>query len=229
MPSRKGGCRLGPSRTTRICTPSSGDYPSGLAHRAPSAICEWHLSAPDVLATPGRRKAAVTHFLSFAPYYEDVILYGRPDELAWLDEHHFTVDFARGGLAIARFRACPAVLDLTPGPRGHSATIVSFGWSPAVEPTLFTSLPAARTDTPRSWPVRNSPCGDVWFRVLFDNDGDGRLSAGDGTCLEANGQGVVGARITTTDGHVACHAEQRLIPPADPALPDSGPRQAARP
>jgi hypothetical protein len=183
----------------------------GLRPPRPARGFEWWLSEPEVVNVPGARKAGVSHLLSYAPYYQDVIFYGRPEEVDWLRERGFVIDFERAGLAIARFHACPADLEIAPGPRGHSATIIQFGWTPATEPTFSTTMPAQpESQEPRRWPVPECPCGEVWFRVLFDNDGDGRLSEGDGTCLEARPDGMVAARIAAGGERVFCRPGQRV-------------------
>jgi len=187
----------------------------GLRPPRPERGFEWWLSEPEVANVPGARKAAVSHLLSYAPYYQDVIFYGRPEEVGWLRERGFIIDFERAGLAIARFHACPADLEIAPGPRGHSATILQFGWSPAAEPTFSATLPAQPdSQEARHWSVPECPCGDVWFRVLFDNDGDGRLSAGDDLCMEARPDGMVAARIAAGGARVPCHPGQSVKLPA---------------
>jgi len=172
---------------------------------------EWALSEPEILSVPGARKAAVQRLLSYAPYYEDVIFYGRPDEVQWLHDRQFIIDYERGGLAIARFRPCPAQVDLYPSALGHSRTVAYFGWAPASEPTFSTVLPAVGDgQSARAWPIQECPCGEVWFRILFDNDGDGRASAGDTTCLEANAQGLVSANVLEGGVRLSCHPGRPL-------------------
>lgn len=150
---------------------------------------EFWLAEPEVANVPGARKAAVGRLLSYAPYYEDVIFYGRPDEVEWLRERNFAIDYQRGGLALARFQACPVVLALAPGLHGHAATFIQFGWAPSPEPTFSARLPAVPgASVERTYAVPESPCGDVWFRVVFDDDGDERVSRGDSTCTNADAQ-----------------------------------------
>ena len=153
---------------------------------------EWWLSEPEVLRVPGQREKEVIHLLSYAPYYEDVIFYGRPEDVKLLRSWRFHIDYQRGGLAIARFAACPVELEIVPDDRGHPSTLLQFGWAPSETATFALNLPAQPgVTTSRRIPVSESGCGDVWFRVLFDEDHDGRASAGDATCREANRAGVV--------------------------------------
>jgi hypothetical protein len=189
----------------------------GLRPPRPARGFEWWLSESEVLNVPGARKAAVSHLLSYAPYYQDVIFFGRPEEVDWLRERGFDIDYQRAGLAIARFRACPAQLEIAPGPSGHAATIIQFGWAPATQPTFSTSLPAQpESQEVRRWSLPECPCGEVWFRVLFDHDGDGRLSPGDGTCAEARPDGMVTAHIAAGGDRVHCRPGQEVRFPALP-------------
>ncbi len=178
---------------------------------APERGFEFWLSEPEVANVPGARKAAVNRLLSYAPYYEDVIFYGRPEEVEWLRERDFAIDFQRGGLALARFVACPATLELSPGPQGHTTTFLQFGWAPSSDPIFSTSLPAEpEAKSARPYRVPESPCGEVWFRVVFDEDGDGRVSSGDSTCVGSDAQLRLVAHVTP-NARFACA-------PGQPAL-----------
>jgi hypothetical protein len=186
----------------------------GLRPPRPTRGFEHSLSEPDVLGLPGGRKAAVTHLLSYAPAYQDVIFYGRPEEIAWLHERHFAIDYEKGGLAIARFQACPAELILAPGQSGHKAAWVQFGWVPARQTVLSLKLPALPgAETPRGYPIP-SPCGDVWFRVVFHEDGDGAQSAGDTVCMESDADGAFGAHVEPGGSRILCHPGRPFSAPS---------------
>ena len=185
---------------------------SQIGQRPPSPArgFEWWLSEPEILGVPGEREREVVHLLSYAPYYEDVIFYGRPEEVEWLRDWRFHIDYQRGGLAIARFQACPVELEIVPDDRGHRPTLLQFGWAPAETATFAMNLPAQPgATTPRRIPVAESGCGDVWFRVLFDEDRDGKASAGDATCREANPAGVVFIRADSR--RAICSPSQALL------------------
>lgn len=177
----------------------------GLRPPRPARGFEHWLSEPALLALPGGRKAAVTRLLAYAPYYEDVIFYGRPEEVAWLHERRFDIDYEKAGLAIARFHACPATLAVEPGPAGHHAAFVEFGWTPASQPAQSLRLPAMPgAHTAREIPFV-SPCGDVWFRVFFDENGDGARSTGDTACVEADPTGGLGLHVEPEGSRAVCH------------------------
>jgi hypothetical protein len=171
---------------------------------------EWWLSEPEILRVPGAREKEVVHLLSYAPYYEDVIFYGRPEEVEWLRAWRFHIDYQRGGLAIARFQACPVELEILPDERGHRPTLLQFGWAPAETATFVMNLPPQPgATTPRRIPVAESGCGEVWFRVLFDEDRDGQASPGDATCREASPAGVV--FIPSGSRRAICTPSQALL------------------
>ena len=177
----------------------------GLRPPRPTRGFEHALSEPEVLGLPGGRKAAVTRLLSFAPYYEDVIFYGRPEEVAWLHERRFDIDYEKGGLAIARFHACPVTLVVEPGPSGHPAAWVELGWTPARQAVQSMKLPAMLGAlSPREIPL-TSPCGDVWLRVFFDDNGDGAMSAGDTACVESDESGGFGLHVEPEGSRAHCH------------------------
>jgi hypothetical protein len=183
---------------------------SGPRPPSPGRGFEWWLSQPEILGVPGAREREVVHLLSYAPYYEDVIFYGRPEEVEWLRAWRFHIDYQRGGLAIARFQACPVELEIVPDDRGQPPTLLQFGWAPAETATFVMNLPAQPgATTPRRIPVSESGCGAVWFRVLFDEDRDGQASAGDATCREANPAGVVFIRAGVR--RAVCSPSQPLL------------------
>jgi hypothetical protein len=184
----------------------------GLRPPRPARGFEHSLSEPEVLGLPGGRKAAVTYLLSFAPHYQDVIFYGRPEEVAWLHERHFLVDYEQGGLAIARFQACPTELVLAPGPSGHLATRVDLGWLPAKQTIHTLNLPAvAGAQTSRVLPIP-SPCGEIWLRVVFDGEPD--AATGHTTCMESDANGVFAVHVEPGTSSIPCHPGRPLHRPA---------------
>jgi len=50
------------------------------------------LGAKRLLRYPGRARERSSTCLSYAPYYEDVIFYGRPEEVEWLRPWRFHID-----------------------------------------------------------------------------------------------------------------------------------------
>ncbi len=183
--------------------------PGGLPMPArPARGHEWQLWEND---DPAVRVRALTHMLSFGPDYEDVIFHGRLADLALLRERGFVPDFQRGGLVIARFLGCPASIELRPPSGGLPPTLVTSGWLPAARPTFSVVLPADPDSGARLVPISNSPCGEIWIRVLYDMDRSGSQSTGDRHCAGANVDAVVTHRVmpgqSTT---IVCEAGPRI-------------------
>lgn len=186
----------------------------GLRPPRPARGFEQSLSEPEILGQPGGRKAAVTYLLSFAPSYQDLIFYGRPEEVAWLHERQFIIDYEKGGLAIARFRACPAQLILAPGASGHRSTRVELGWIPAKQTIHVLNLSAEPgMQTPRAVPIP-SPCGEIWLRVVFD--GEAGATTGDTTCMESDASGAFAMHVEPMNSSFLCHPGKPLGQSADP-------------
>jgi hypothetical protein len=152
--------------------------------------------------------------LSYAPFYEDVIFYGRSEEVSWLRERHFDIDYAKGGLAIARFHACPLVLELMPGPSGHQAAWIEFGWTPAAQTVQAITLTAEPDTTAAREIAFQSPCGEVWFRVVFDTNADGQIGPGDTACQESGQDAAFGVHVPLAGTRVACWPGRALKLPA---------------
>ena len=167
---------------------------------------EWQLWEPAARARPIERVRALSYLLSFGPAYEDVILHGLPGDIAVLRERGYVIDFERNGLAIARFAGCPVRIELHPPPGGFPPTLVTAGWAPATN-TVYSVVLAPREDSNvQSVPLPESPCGDVWIRVLFDMDRNHTASPGDRFCQDADRNGVLQARITAPGARIVCAA-----------------------
>jgi hypothetical protein len=167
----------------------------------PSRGFEWQLWEPAVQANPKLREAGLIHYLSYSAPFEDVILHARPGDADLIRERGFVIDFQQGGIMIARFRGCPFALTITAPPEGAVPTAVMAGWVPSTRPTFSVVIPAGKT--PGTVRVPNSPCGDVWVRVLFDVDGNGEASRGDRTCLGSDTNAVLYRRLREGEDDVA--------------------------
>jgi hypothetical protein len=161
----------------------------------PERGLQWHMWEPGVRDNPGLRLAAMTHYLSFAPGFEDVILHARSEDAALLGERGFVIDFKRGELLLARFRGCPFTVTVAPPPEGPTPTLVTFGWLPSHRATFTTVLLPDTNPEPRRVTIPRSPCGEVWVRVLYDVDRDGKQSAPNRTCSGADANAVLVHRV----------------------------------
>ena len=135
-------------------------------------------------------RSAITNYVgAHGTGYQDVILWGRPEDADRLLRLGFHADWRRGGLLIARFEGCPLELRFPPGSglKGHH--VVEIGWLPAWHVTHRYAIGGARRE-PDGWtslPVRETPCGGVWMRFQ-----DGQRA-----CEGADAQGRL--RIDSTE------------------------------
>jgi hypothetical protein len=152
------------------------------------------------------RRAIISELLSYAPQYEDVILYGNAGDIEVLSEKQFHIDYRQDGLAIARFRPCPLTVRLLDS--GGSRAFIDGKWFPRgrVRP-LDVVAPASGDDTtPRTHTIANSPCGPFWVRVLIDRDGDGQPSQGDAPCRGADRHGFLAITSSLPGASLDCVA-----------------------
>ena len=137
------------------------------------------------------RTRALSHLLGFGSAHEDVIFFGLPADHAVMRERGFVSDFERGSVMIARFVGCPTRVRIEPPEGGLPPTLLLSGWWPDQRPTFSTTLAPRASSEAIVVPIPQSPCGQIWIRVLFDVDRDGKASPGDRTCQGANASSVV--------------------------------------
>ena len=145
-----------------------------------------------------RRLRQLDDLLSYAPGYDDIVLYGSAADVEALTRRGFHIDFSRGALAIARFRACPVDIELVERSPTRPAVFLEIAWHRHGRIRAMPSLPAGAPDSgSRRVHILDSPCGPFWFRVVFDRNGDGRASPGDAVCAEASAEAFV--RVEPSD------------------------------
>jgi hypothetical protein len=129
------------------------------------------------LARPGSRddqqlrRAVTTYLAGIGTHYEDVILWGSPEDAAALERLGFVPEFRGGGLLLARFRGCPLTVtfpgDSLPPEDAH----IELGWLPAWHVTH--RYPVDRRfqapDGALALPLQNPPCGGAWLRLASDS------------------------------------------------------------
>ena len=181
--------------------------PSGLAMPPrPSRGYEWLLWEPAARNDPAMRSRALTHLLGFGPAHEDVIFFGLPTDHAVMRERGFAPDFERGNVMIARFVGCPTRVRIEPPEGGLPPTLLLSGWWPDQRPTFSTTLAPRASNEAIVVPLPQSPCGQIWIRVLFDMDRDGKASPGDRTCQGANENSVVQHWVGPATETIVCAA-----------------------
>jgi hypothetical protein len=140
------------------------------------------LASPRHRDDPALRRAMLSYLAGRGTAYQDVILWGVPQDVDRLEALGFRADWRRGGAAIARFTGCPFTLEFpadTPLP--PDATI-EMGWLPAWHVTHRYSAGKTRPtpDGGRELPVRQT-CEGLWVRLDVPGmacegaDAEGRL------------------------------------------------------
>jgi hypothetical protein len=128
------------------------------------------------------RRAITGYLAAHATAYQDVILWGRPQDVDYLIALGFEPDWRRGGLAILRFAGCPLAIRFPPASGLEDDAVLELGWFPAWGVTHRYTIGNAQREPDGSLtlPVRQS-CGTVWIRfqggagVCEGADPEGRL------------------------------------------------------
>ncbi|MBW1684062.1 MAG: hypothetical protein JRS35_03275 [Deltaproteobacteria bacterium] len=128
------------------------------------------------------RRAVTAYLASNATAYQDVILWGGPQDVDYLIALGFEPDWRRAGLAILRFAGCPLVIRFPPGSSLEDDAVLELGWFPASGVTHRYTIGSAQREPDGSLtlPVRQS-CGSMWIRfqdaaaVCEGADAEGRL------------------------------------------------------
>jgi hypothetical protein len=128
------------------------------------------------------RRAVTGYLAAHATAYQDVILWGGPQDVDYLIALGFEPDWRRGGLAILRFAGCPLAIRFPPGSGLEDDAVLELGWFPAWGVTHRYSIGSAHREPDGSLtlPVRQS-CGSIWIRfqnaagVCEGADAEGRL------------------------------------------------------
>jgi len=124
-------------------------------------------STPD----PMLRAALATHAAGYGSVYQDVILWGRPEDAALFLHRGYTAEFQQGGLLLARFRGCPLTLRVAGGALPDDA-VVEMGWYPLTETARRVRIAAAGAGGERDVPIGRAPCGAVWLRLASAHGAD---------------------------------------------------------
>ena len=145
---------------------------------------------------PRFRSAVLAYLAAHATGYQDVVLWGRPDDTQQLREMGYRIDYQRGGLAIARFDGCP--LSVRVEAADASAALV-VGWHPAQQVTHRYPVAQGRLvdDGARELRLHQS-CGSVWLG----------FEAAGLACRGADASGRLLIRSTRHTPQIVCHAQR---------------------
>jgi len=165
----------------------------------------WDLVKPAFAHDRELREAMTTYLGAIGTHYQDVILWGRPEDADLLIDLGYEPEFHRGGLLIARFRGCPFTVTFPAAAPPPTGTVVEVGWLPAWHVTHRYSVDKLPPDASgrRVMPLATPPCGGVWFR-LADAGGTSALE-----CEGADAEGRVLVASTRETPEVECRVRPR--------------------
>jgi len=180
----------------------------------PDGIRSWgrKLAKPENRGDVGLRSALTTYAGIFGAAYQDIILWGRPEDGDLLINRGYVPEWRQGGLMIARFEGCPLALTLPASVARDGAVVVEMGWYPLWDGVRrYRVSTAAEVRDPIVVPLDHAPCGAVWVRVSVDT-GAGREPPSDVRfCEGSDSEGRLVVPSTRATPVVRC------------ALPESGP------
>ncbi len=135
------------------------------------------LAAPENRGDQELRKKITTYVASRASEFEDVILWGEPEDAELLIARGFTPDWHHEGLMLARFEGCPFAVEIDQenGPASlPPGSVIEMGWYPLLEVAKRLVVSPGAHPLERV-PIANTPCGSIWLRVraTTGNPGDG--------------------------------------------------------
>jgi hypothetical protein len=142
------------------------------------------------------RRAVLAYVAAGATAYQDVVLWGQPQDVQQLREMGYRIDFQQGGLAIARFEGCPLTVRVSDAEPGTSLTI---GWHPAQQITHRYPLGRGRLveGGARELRLRQS-CGPLWVG----------LDAAGLACQGADAAGRLLVHSTRQTPQIVCRAQR---------------------
>jgi hypothetical protein len=161
------------------------------------------LAKPALAGDRELREAMATYLGAVGTRYQDVILWGRPEDADRLIRLGYEPDFRRGGLLLAHFRGCPLTLIFPSTSSPPPGTLVELGWLPVWHVTHRYSADKSVRDASgrRVMPLATPPCGGVWLR----------LAAADAGAIECEGADAQG-RLLIASTRAAPQVECRVRP-----------------
>jgi hypothetical protein len=184
-------------------------YPSSPARIRTGGL---ELEKPEYRGDVNRRSALTTYAGIFGTAYQDIILWGRPEDGDLLINRGYVPEWRQGGLVIARFEGCPLALTLPASVGREGAIVVEMGWYPLWDGARrFRVSTTTELREPVVIPLDHAPCGAVWLRVSLDA-GAGREPPADVRFCEGS----------DSEGRLVVPST-RATPVVHCALPVSGP------
>lgn len=177
--------------------------------------------APEHAGDLALREAVTAYLAAHGTRYEQVLLWGRPEDVDHLEWLGFAPDWRRGGLVLAHFRGCPLEVRFPAGSTPRQGDVLELGWYPALGETHRYSLKKARQQPDGSFvlPLRQS-CGALWLR--FADTGEvcaGADAAGRLVLLPGRRHEEVECRVERRDIATAASGPADLPAPSPKAKP----------
>jgi hypothetical protein len=137
----------------------------------PDRSLTWglELAKPENAGNTNLRGAITTFAGIYGAAFQDIILWGRPEDGDLLIHRGYVPEWRQGGLMIARFEGCPLSLTLPASVTRDDALVVEMGWYPLWDGARrFRVNTDDETRDPVVVPIAHAPCGSVWLRVGVD-------------------------------------------------------------
>jgi hypothetical protein len=165
----------------------------------------WDLVKPAFAHDRELREAITTYLAAIGTRYQDVILWGRPEDAERLIGLGYEPQFRRGGLLLARFRGCPLTLHFPATAPPPAGAVVELGWLPVWHVTHRYAVDKLPPDASgrRAMPLATPPCGGVWLR-LVDAAGAGSFE-----CEGADAEGRLHVASIRATPEVECRVRPR--------------------
>jgi hypothetical protein len=173
------------------------------------------LAKPENRGDVNLRGALTTYSGIFGAAFQDIIVWGRPEDGDLLINRGYVPEWRQGGLMIARFEGCPLALTLPASVGREGTVVVEMGWYPLWDGARrYRVKPTAELREPVVVPLDRAPCGAVWVRVRVDA-GAGRESASDVRfCDGSDSEGRLVVPSTRATPVVRC-----ALPESEPGAP----------
>ncbi|MBI4951398.1 MAG: hypothetical protein HY908_05155 [Myxococcales bacterium] len=181
---------------------------SELFPRMPPRFYGDVVRAADLDPRAAPREVHLTWLAMLGAAYEDVILWGTPADLDAFETRGYEADARRGGAGVLRFAPCTLTVVLEAPDAPAAPPTVAYGWAP------LTEAAGERTvGEPEAYPRRarfpEAPCGPVWIRGYWDDDGSGDASPGDSFCALADDEGRLHVELARTRHTIRCRRVRR--------------------
>jgi hypothetical protein len=167
----------------------------------------WDLVKPAFAHDRELREAMTIYLGAIGTRYQDVILWGRPEDAELLIRLGYEPEFRRGGLLLARFRGCPLTVTFPAATPPPPVAGVELGWLPVWHVTHRYAIDKIAPDASgrRAVSLATTPCAGAWLR-LVDAAGESSIE-----CEGADAEGRLRVASVRTTPEVECRVRPRAL------------------